>query len=1079
MTAIHTSSSSLSYTYAATALIDRPRYSNIVTPVTSIPAIPAPLIHSLSKNDHKSPISKLPAVGTPATEWQLQPFAASNGNDYFPITASCNLQPCDKIPTLGVAPNLSLSANDTIHSVAATLCSSSDNLLTLILVNARSLLPKMHYVKSLCTIVSPSFMCITETWLCENTPDAKLTIPGYDLYRTDRQQSIGGGCAIYVQRKLKATTVDDPHLRILPESVWLSITSTSPPILLGCIYSPPAPACSKLDRLTNLFSSIGSYHHMGKLVVGDFNLPDIQWHTWPQISPNPFLSQISMEGWYQHVTQPTRGNHTLDLIFSHNLFLPTTTVSPGLPGCDHHLVTCTLKCSPALSFLPLITYHRLSPDILTSFGKLIRLSDWSAFFLSTDTQYSVQHFYGRILSTLALLAPPQTHKTGAAVQSQATRLLEKKIRRTRNMLLSNKNFSLLIRLQRLLAKFSDAKTASELAEERKVASTRSDPKALSRLFRRKCSYSSDIPSYITLKNGAVIEEPHKIVDEFNKFFASCYRPSPSGYVSNDTPNRSCTPPEKPPTHQLQTIMVSLHDVTKHLQAIKSSRTPGPDGIPPLLLKKGGPDLHLLIQNLFNISLRQGVFPTQWKSSIIIPRHKSGSRAQVDSYRGIHHTSHLSRTLERIVKDRLVPHLLGIGCLDDRQYGFLAKRSVRGCQTHFFHLISNAHNEGKSVILIYLDITKAFDHVPHSALIRKLKAAAVAGPLLDWFQSYLTGRLQQTTALGLVSTTLPITSGVIQGSVLGPILFLLYINNLFTHVKHGEVFLFADDVKIVYASPPSESSALCKLIQHDLDALTTWSSSSCLQFSPEKSHFMSFRCFVPPDSLNLCGSVLPRTDTVRDLGIRYSCTFDFSTQATYAVAKARQISYLILRSFHLHSTKVALYKQRVRPLLELCAPIASYLSQKHRLAVEGVQRRFTKALFPGSCLSYRARCAIIMLEPLWLRRLKLNLVFLHAIIHSHAHLASNCISYQCSGEYNLRNSVNFLSVTLSRTALHYNSFFSLYSRLWNMLPATIRNTQPPRLFRHLVSQYLCIDQTRLLLSVASHPDNFFESGPPHI
>ena len=216
-----------------------------------------------------------------------------------------------------------------------------------------------------------------------------------------------------------------------------------------------------------------------------------------------------------------------------------------------------------------------------------------------------------------------------------------------------------------------------------------------------------VPSCLTLETGETIQNPTQLAECFNKFFSSCYLTEVTEITHDDLlaeqshANDRCTVDGFP--KRLQSIDVKLSDVYAQLKRLKASSVPGTDGLPPTLLQNGGPDLPLLIMNLFTSSLCSGVVPIQWKRTVVVPHYKSGRRDSVNNYRGIHHTSHLLRALERVIKKPLVEHIVKFNLVDDRQYGFLSKRSITTCQAHFLHRIADIHNTGKAAILVYLDI----------------------------------------------------------------------------------------------------------------------------------------------------------------------------------------------------------------------------------------------------------------------------------------------------------------------------------------------------------------------------------------
>ena len=300
------------------------------------------------------------------------------------------------------------------------------------------------------------------------------------------------------------------------------------------------------------------------------------------------------------------------------------------------------------------------------------------------------------------------------------------------------------------------------------------------------------------------------------------------------------------------------------------------------------------------------------------------------------------------------------------------------------------------------------------------------------------------------------------------------------IQHGTPFLFADDVKIVYAFRPSLTDIYVQRIQEDLNSLTLWSRYSGLSFSAQKCQLMAYRCRLAEHAITLCNSRIPLVSYTKDLGIRYTCHFDFSTQALHQVAKARQLTFLILRSFHITASMVALYKQQVRPILEFCPFISTLFQKSLRIAIEGVQRRFTKAFFPSDNRpTYRARCTLLRLEPLWLRRLKLNLVFLHQLIYKHSHIALWRPSFAPNLTYNLRNTQWTVSINRSRTDFHRYSFLNYYSRIWNKLPISLRSEEEPLAFKRQLRAFLSLDTISRLWSLQLSEDTLFECGPPRI
>ena len=228
-------------------------------------------------------------------------------------------------------------------------------------------------------------------------------------------------------------------------------------------------------------------------------------------------------------------------------------------------------------------------------------------------------------------------------------------------------------------------------------------------------------------------------------------------------------------------------------------------------------MNLLLLKLYSSSLNDGTYPTCWKKSYVVPTHKYGPVTDINNYRPINITSIVSRVMEKIIKIQVVQHLLSNDLLSPFQYGFLSKRSCITCQLDYFDNITEHIDSGHSVATLFLDVRKAFDKVPHIRLLTKLQSYGITGKLFKWIHSFLTEREQLVKISHQLSKPQPITSGVIQGSVLGPILFLLFINDIVSVIKYGKPYLFADDIKIVYDFEYGDMCVESK-IQQDLNSL---------------------------------------------------------------------------------------------------------------------------------------------------------------------------------------------------------------------------------------------------------------------
>ena len=242
------------------------------------------------------------------------------------------------------------------------------------------------------------------------------------------------------------------------------------------------------------------------------------------------------------------------------------------------------------------------------------------------------------------------------------------------------------------------------------------------------------------------------------------------------------------------LIVTPKMVAKKIRAMKENKSPGVDGIPPKLLLEIVEQISIPLATVFNLSIEEGVVPLEWKEANIIPLFKKGSRSKSENYRPVSLTSVVCKLLERLIKDHLVDFLVKNNLINPSQHGFLKARSCLTNILCFLEDVTKWVDEGSPVDIIYLDFKKAFDKVPHQRLLLKLKAHGIGNGMINWIEKWLIDRRQRVVVDGEVSNWKSVLSGVPQGSVLGPILFLIYINDLDDDIT-SKVLKFADDTSV--------------------------------------------------------------------------------------------------------------------------------------------------------------------------------------------------------------------------------------------------------------------------------------------
>ena len=288
------------------------------------------------------------------------------------------------------------------------------------------------------------------------------------------------------------------------------------------------------------------------------------------------------------------------------------------------------------------------------------------------------------------------------------------------------------------------------------------------------------------------------------------------------------PPMELPAESLGIIQISTQDVEDVLKLLNVSKSSGSDLISPRLLKEGAPVLSTHLANLFNKSIETSAFPSQWKLANVIPVHKKGDRTDASNYRPISLLSCLGKVFEKCVFKHMYNFLNTYNKITPVQSGFTPGDSAVYQLIDLYDTFCRALDDGKEVRVVFCDISEAFDRVWHRGLLFKLRRMGICGPLLNWFQSYLNNRLQRVALEGCVSDYREIKAGVPQGSILGPILFLIYINDIVNDINSC-IRLFADDTSLYLIVEDPAMAA--DLMNTDLEKIHRWSENWLVKFNP--------------------------------------------------------------------------------------------------------------------------------------------------------------------------------------------------------------------------------------------------------
>ena len=921
--------------------------------------------------------------------------------------------------------------------------------------NVRSLINKRDELHALVRNSHMDVVALTETWLTDMVSDGEVALPGYSLHRVDRTHKGGGGVLLYIRDHLPSKLCHSSRaIDGSVESVWCKVKCPLGGWLtVGCVYRSPTSTQHK--EVAELIERFG--RHPRVIILGDFNAPGIDWDNMTSDQaegtfPRVLCDAVARSGLHQCSVDPTRlmeGQHPscLDLVFCRfpNEVLQLRRESP-IGKSDH--VRLEFKYPFALpGEVEALSRPNIWKADFAQINEAALNLDWRV-----DETLDVNEHWAVLRRNIETVSKPhiplvrvRRNRNCPPWINRSTKALLRRRKRAWDIFVLAPGDQTYGQYKMIRNQTQKALKCARLAYENDLLDNAASTKRLFAYLRRRCKAPVGIPVLIASGSEAITdgEKACVLAEQYRTVFSSSTSPVDPGEWNS--------------IHGagLNEIVMEVNWVMRALSCLCPTKSMGPDAMHPKLLRELAGSLSEPLCALFNKSLSSGVLPDEWKVALISPIYKGGDKQRPENYRPISLTSVVVKLLERKIKEELVAYLSTTGFISDRQHGFTAGRSCLSnlltAREEWAHLL----NDRISVDVAYIDFQKAFDKVHHTKLLEKLVSLGIGGSLLSWIACFLSGRKQAVRVGSALSDWIAVGSGVPQGSVLGPLLFMLFVNDLPTRLV-SKSLLFADDLKLWRAIETDED---VKTLQRDLSVLYDWSQENQLPINLGKCVVLPLGGHDRAIRYTLGGTPLPQVSSEKDLGVIVQSDLKSDEQCRSAAACGMRSLWMIRRSFGRLTTLnfPKLFATVVRSRLEYGSPAWRPCTIKDGNLIERVQRLGTKMVRGLYDLPYHVRLNRLGLFSLYYRRDRGDLITTYRILRGD--LGPELRSW-FELDSSDRRGHQFKLVKPRYDNLHKDIKLSVrVVNLWNKLPNKVVNAGSVDAFKRLLDCALCVTDSQ--------------------
>lgn len=817
-----------------------------------------------------------------------------------------------------------------------------------------------------------------------------------------------------------------------------------------CFYRPPNLVASSnqsfFDELYDVSSSCDFF-----VASGDINIDFKTLHSKPDSLNRLCGNFLSSSGLSQLVNSPTNKLKTrcIDWVLSNKPhFIKNVSCLPAFLPTDHSAISFTLEIYSE-PFKKQKHFPDYSKANFKDMNNFLYSVNWDKEFTGHQNISELyKHFCSIVLYAISIYVP----SVFVASQQQKYPSHITRLCKHRDNLFAKSHLPSVRKLySEICVSISGKIRRWERNKQKRFLSSKGKKGLYQKIKQLTKSKSSS--SHLVYNNIAYFGNKER-ADILAKTFASVYSSNKTKPVNNEFFAKPCF------NENLPNVVFLPYEVCKILKKLKASRSMTSDTIPQIVFKKCASSLALPLSHIFNISMLDSVIPDQWKISLVTPIPKPNKLStDPNSYRPISILCTPLKVMERVMKSKLMPFLERNKILPNQQFGFRSNSGVvdqlLDCNEDWNAALEN----GKNVDIIYFDFSKAFDKVPTDILLKKCYSAGISDNLLRWLSCYLENRTFSVNMNNHFSEFFGIPSGVTQGSVLGPVLFLLYISDLPRNIQpyHDlHVKIFADDLKFYIIFDSNDREHKQKNLQSTIDCLEQYAATFGLEISQEKCQTLHLGKHNPKHIYTISGNQIKNVDQARDLGVQINSCLQTKVNVTLRASKAMKTMFQLLRIIKVNDPYLLVhcYKTYVLPIIEFASQVWSPYLKCEIETLEKIQKLFTKIVYKRANLdseSYEKRCELLNLQQLSTRRKAADLVTAFKIIKGHSKLLRFSKFFQLRFGFGRRAATTRFNIRKTKTEYRRHSFSVRCSRWLNKLPPALLELSSVKKFKEKLQE----------------------------